>query len=1656
MAEDEENQYVGAGYTPAGDIPNYEEDAPTPSPTPLTRASVAVEAPAPTPLTPPSGYGESGAPTPFVERGHEPIDDRTASDYYSELRSLSAGQDDLRAQMLLRELDTYAAHEPERQKENERQFLREVFTDDAALKNFADTPDMREREALSTMPNIERYQAANWMWLEHELGQKIGDQLTYEWWRDRVSRERDGKPETSDTDFFNSRKKEYEIEKEHDLATTELLGKGVTKAVADQLAGNPTMLAPVLDEVMAKYPDVFTGARADAAAAQLRGASAVIRDQLDAHRPELAVIFPVLQKMVAGTATEEEGMALYRTLAGMSRKDAASMIGLSELALNSQGDKLDRNELSQHLDNAKKALFQGFGFVPQGNITQQEDQLESARDAISEGRAVLGPDGKLAFSPLQRLPGSPKPQGRSLSEEEKTAHMEKLTAGLHVLETQRIVDDALTKKLDPIKFVGKEGTFWGTMERGAISAIESAPMMATSAVAGVLGGFVGGPIGAAVASDAMVTYITREQEFQDLTINNPELDRGTRKMFANFSAIAQLPFNHFELGILMKRNPIMGAMIKDLKAGAIVSAIGKFTLAEAGELTAESIQNGITDLTQEMAKQGKLALPNRALGKMWDQAVEQGPVVFFATLPYTLIGTGVASISEFGTYRKELLLRDKLESAGFTPGQIDRIMAAPTAARQDAVLREEMPLRDEAIIKAAGAQYVADLMAGQQGAERWEGDPALPGLARRKLDDGTIEYTVTSPDGKAVTTTTSLEQAKLSLEEQTEIAFKEAWVAKAREEAAVTNVQKQAAAEVVWEALKPEQKTTAQNIFEFSYAEKTPEQEAKLARLQEAVNARTKRLGIPGDEIEFVDVDQPATRAGRGAINFIRWYEGTFGKSVQFVASKTDQPLSFTGLTLPADPNTIFLDAQGDRNILSLLGHEWSHTLEHSNPVLWGSIVTQLKPLVVDWAKQLGKISPTYTADQATPEFIANVIGDAFSTPEFWETVRGRNPSLFQRMVQAVLEWFDIQIDRASEWGTDAPDVIRDLKGMREIIASAMEEAQKGPEEAATITAPMVAQLKARGFTDAMISGLTPKQAEYYLEKPEAQLSVRLHHGSGVKDIVKWVLDFLGTGEGHIAFGWGLYYAEHPDVARRYRRLLGGEEKVLTVGKEKYDTTNPLHVAAYWLATFEIQGMSRDQAAAQALVAHKGVRLSGGPSIQTPQRNAALKALDILQSATDPNADSLVKLHAIPDFRIETKTGGELYTLDADVTRAEALDLDRKMWDQSPYVIAQLQASGLDYSETMNGEQFQAMMDKRHLMQMMAEGWRADPAKDIPSHKQEEFEYKRRTSMFLKGIGIPANVFADGFSRSQWQDALRDYYEAIRGLEDDIRLYERYGTSGTQSVEQAKAEIQSLKDYMLDQKAARNITSNWVIWEPERIKNAPEGERLQAAGRRGHKFTERGEREVDEKGGYIERAEKDLITQKIHAWLDEKKVPAGAYRDKLVKDTRRQVESDIKSRRALNPDASTGAADPWSRMDVTGVEMEFVTAKEGEKPLTKGGAAWQKQSYQFEKPPEGFTPETWRTELARRVVGQFITQLQTGEKKDVALIVKELEWYRDFTDRLRADFGGAAEFMVDLMGAFSPRQNVQLNWRNAIDAIWGISTGKYDVLLQGAGRLPEG
>lgn len=102
---------------------------------------------------------------------------------------------------------------------------------------------------------------------------------------------------------------------------------------------------------------------------------------------------------------------------------------------------------------------------------------------------------------------------------------------------------------------------------------------------------------------------------------------------------------------------------------------------------------------------------------------------------------------------------------------------------------------------------------------------------------------------------------------------------------------------------------------------------------------------------------------------------------------------------------------------------------------------------------------------------------------------------------------------------------------------------------AGTVAPAMVAGRAGVPVANAVAEGLTgmsmtPQAAALRDFGVDESGALRLFHGSP-HDFDRFSLDKIGTGEGNQSFGYGLYFAENPEVAQRYRELLSSGNPLL-------------------------------------------------------------------------------------------------------------------------------------------------------------------------------------------------------------------------------------------------------------------------------------------------------------------------------------------------------------------------------------------------------------------------------------------------------------------------------------------------------------------------------
>ena len=412
----------------------------------------------------------------------------------------------------------------------------------------------------------------------------------------------------------------------------------------------------------------------------------------------------------------------------------------------------------------------------------------------------------------------------------------------------------------------------------------------------------------------------------------------------------------------------------------------------------------------------------------------------------------------------------------------------------------------------------------------------------------------------------------------------------------------------------------ARPAFSFSTDAITPEQTALATDFSNRLTGQLRTQGIldTASTLDLAPVNLDRVDAGAPLADFIDNFSRLTGTRIQFV--KASDPTIFGGAVRSDDAQTIYLNADSQRPVASLIGHEYGHTLQYSNPALYKDLRRVVATYTDSYRTRAREsaAAPIYRTGPATQrvrtqtaELTNNTLGDAFLDPEFWRSVQNENRPLLQKIWTSFNEWVDSLLTRQSQstWGT--PQFSTDLTALRRDLAKTIAPALRPPT---------------KSFGNAQITA-----------KPGIiDLAIEAYHGTPHR-VDRFSNEKIGTGEGAQAYGWGLYFAQNQKVADDYRDGLSQTEY--------WEGNNKLSGNRAWAALF-LENNNRN-------------------------RNSAL--LQARETIVNENAFSEVS-KAISDIdvkNLEVK-GGNLYTVDLDVEPEDLLDWDKPLSEQSPKVQAAL------------------------------------------------------------------------------------------------------------------------------------------------------------------------------------------------------------------------------------------------------------------------------------------------------------------------------------------------------------------------------------------------
>ncbi len=207
---------------------------------------------------------------------------------------------------------------------------------------------------------------------------------------------------------------------------------------------------------------------------------------------------------------------------------------------------------------------------------------------------------------------------------------------------------------------------------------------------------------------------------------------------------------------------------------------------------------------------------------------------------------------------------------------------------------------------------------------------------------------------------------------------------------------------------------------------------------------------------------------------FLSKFQALTGTRVVFFA--TDVP-GMNGAMKGSDPNTLYVNAASGKPVEAIVGHEWGHFVQKTDPALY----KEMRRVVARYTDNYRKRAREQKGDlysgakTLTAELTNNMLGDAFLDPNFWQEVRAENEPLANRLWTSFTQWIDSLINRASAWGTDS--FTTDLETMRRELGKAagvamrstsMNSSEQGAGEAVDFSVSFDDDLKnANAKTDA-------------------------------------------------------------------------------------------------------------------------------------------------------------------------------------------------------------------------------------------------------------------------------------------------------------------------------------------------------------------------------------------------------------------------------------------------------------------------------------------------------------------------------------------------------------------------------------------------------------
>ena len=212
-----------------------------------------------------------------------------------------------------------------------------------------------------------------------------------------------------------------------------------------------------------------------------------------------------------------------------------------------------------------------------------------------------------------------------------------------------------------------------------------------------------------------------------------------------------------------------------------------------------------------------------------------------------------------------------------------------------------------------------------------------------------------------------------------------------------------------------------------------------------AESVRQFQDGVNGDLKNKVNLTAvaPETQAQREAVTLLRQL---FGHEVVYF--RTDR--SFTnGAIDRSQPGKVFINADADKPLLAVIGHEMLHALLRDDPALYGILAARMESLLRDrevhsdllGMKRAELGLNALPSGKALEELLGDIAGDNWLNPKFWQAMAKDQPSRFVKVIDSIMRFVGAMIDKLTgKAGFYSEQYLRDVTAARDIMAEAFRQ----------------------------------------------------------------------------------------------------------------------------------------------------------------------------------------------------------------------------------------------------------------------------------------------------------------------------------------------------------------------------------------------------------------------------------------------------------------------------------------------------------------------------------------------------------------------------------------------------------------------------------------